>query len=575
MFESYRFVWPFVKTQKKRYFIGILCSFIDNMLSALPIYLVGVVVDLLAQGNLTLKRVGFYMGVVTLASILIYISGFIWTVALYGSYSVAQKFYQDHFISVFLKRRQIFYEKFNTGDLMSRATLDVEYIADLISWGVQLLFSTGFNIVLYLVLMIQKGGLTFSLITIIPYLILMVLSHFRDKEVDKRWQERQEAFSRMNDRVLEGVEGVRHIRAFAQEEAFRQRFHRQTHEFSDLANRTSVISNTYSLTTAIAATLVFLLTMSVGSYRVVNGQMTIGDLISFQIFVTYLANPLANFAMNINVIKNANISSKRIKEVWNFDDQMEKGEVVIQSFANVKVKDYSFAYPSSEQKNLDHIALELHKGQVLGMCGKTGSGKSCFLQQFLREYPAGEGTFELNGVALADIKPGGLYPILSYVTQDHYFFSGTIRENVLFSVGEASDEAIMKALEWAHFDIGDEVIRDGLDTLIGERGISLSGGQRQRLSLARALLKDPDLLILDDSLSAVDQVTEQAIVRNLRQIRQGKTTIISSHRLSALTHANQIVVFDRGKIAEKGTHQDLMALGGWYHDQFLHQEERA
>lgn len=573
MFESYRFVWPFLKTQKKRYVIGVLCSFIDNMLSALPIYLVGIVVDLLAQGNLTLKRVGFYMGVVTLASVLIYIFGFIWTVALYGSYNVAQKFYQDHFIAVFLKRRQIFYEKFNTGDLMSRATLDVEYIADLISWGVQLLFSTGFNIVLYLVLMIQKGGLTFSMITIIPYLILMVLSHYRDKEVDKRWQERQEAFSHMNDRVLEGVEGVRHIRAFAQEEAFRQRFHRQTRAFSDLANRTSVISNTYSLTTSIAATLVFLITMSVGSYRVVNGQMTIGDLISFQIFVTYLANPLANFAMNINVIKNANISSKRIKEVWNFDDRMEQGDVTIQSFASMKLKDYSFAYPAGEQMNLDHISLELHKGQVLGVCGKTGSGKSCFLQQFLREYPAGEGTFELNGVALADIKPGGLSPILSYVTQDHYFFSGTIRENVLFSVGEASDEAIMKALELAHFDIGDEVIRDGLDTLIGERGISLSGGQRQRLSLARALLKNPDLLILDDSLSAVDQLTEQAIIRNLRHIRRGKTTIISSHRLSALTHADQIVVFDQGKITEKGTHQDLMALGGWYHDQFLHQEE--
>ncbi len=573
MFESYRFVWPFLKTQKKRYLIGVLCSFIDNMLSALPIYLVGIVVDLLAQGNLTLKRVGFYMGVVTLASVLIYISGFIWTVALYGSYNVAQKFYQDHFIAVFLKRRQIFYEKFNTGDLMSRATLDVEYIADLISWGVQLLFSTGFNIVLYLVLMIQKGGLTFSMITIIPYLILMVLSHYRDKEVDKRWQERQEAFSHMNDRVLEGVEGVRHIRAFAQEEAFRQRFHRQTRAFSDLANRTSVISNTYSLTTSIAATLVFLITMSVGSYRVVNGQMTIGDLISFQIFVTYLANPLANFAMNINVIKNANISSKRIKEVWNFDDRMEQGDVTIRSFANMKLKDYSFAYPAGEQMNLDHISLELHKGQILGVCGKTGSGKSCFLQQFLREYPAGEGTFQLNGVALADIKPGGLSPIMSYVTQDHYFFSGTIRENVLFSVGEASDEAIMKALELAHFDIGDEVIRDGLDTLIGERGISLSGGQRQRLSLARALLKNPDLLILDDSLSAVDQLTEQAIIRNLRYIRRGKTTIISSHRLSALTHADQIVVFDQGKITEKGTHQDLMALGGWYHDQFLHQEE--
>lgn len=571
MFYSLRYVWPFVVSQKKRYVLGFFMALLENVLKAIPTFLIGRIVDQLIRNQLTMQGTLLYFFMILACIIGAYFAGYLWTTAIYGSRALGQKYFQDSIMNYSIRQRQKYYEKFTSGDLMSRATMDVEYLTDLVSWGMSTIIYSGTMVVVYAFLMVSIGGLSYSLLSVSPFALLLVLSHFREKEVDKRWQRRQKAFSTMNDRVLEGIEGVQNIRVYAQEEAFEREFQNSTANFTTMSNSISRLAYTYSLTTNIANVLVFALTIYLGSQRVSAGLLTIGSLVTFQLYVTNLAFPITNLGQNLNILQNANVSAKRIHEIMTQKDGMEDGKVDIEQINRVSIQNYSFQYPTSEKLNLDDISVEIHRGDMIGVVGKTGAGKTTFLRQFLRQYPAGEGIFAINEFSLKEIAPGGLSKPMGYVAQSHAFYSGTIRDNVAFSLDEASDEEIIAALQLANFPLEKEGMPDGLDTLIGEKGVTLSGGQRQRLSIARAFIKNPDLLILDDSLSAVDAITEKLILDNIFRTRQGKTTLISSHRLSAVEHAKFILVFENGKIRERGSHKELMAQGGWYRDQYVHQ----
>lgn len=571
MFYSLRYVWPFVVNQRKRYVLGFLMALIENVLKAVPTFFIGRIIDQLIKNQLTMEEILLYFAIVVCSIIGAYFAAFYWTVAIYGSRPLAQKYFQDRIINYSIRRRQRYYEKFTSGDLMSRSTMDVDYLTDLLSWGMSIIIYSGTMIVVYFILMIRIGGMAYSILSISPFSLLLILSHFREKESEKRWQRRQKAFSIMNDKVLEGVEGVQNIRVYAQEEAFEREFQASTANFTVMSNSISRLAYTYGMTTTIAEVLVFAVTIYLGSQRVSAGLMSIGALVTFQLYVSNLAFPITNMGQNLSILQNANVSAKRINEIMTQTDGMEDAKATIDEVDKVHIADYSFSYPSSEEANLDEISLDIPKGAMVGVVGKTGAGKTTFLRQFLRQYPAGSGVFEINGLPLADIAPDGLSQPMGYVAQSHSFYSGTVRENVAFSVDEASDEEIIAALELANFPLEKEGMPQGLDTLIGEKGVTLSGGQRQRLSIARAFIKNPDFLILDDSLSAVDAITEKQILANIFRTRRAKTTLISSHRLSAVEQADFTLVFDEGKITERGNHEELMELGGWYASQFIHQ----
>ena len=571
MFFSIKYSLPFLAGQKKRYLLGFIMAAVENVLAAVPSLIIGRIVDQLIQNRIDMPKMWFYLALILIATLISYGAAYIWTVAVYGSRSLGQKYFQDRFMAHCMQKRQVFYEKFSSGDLMSRATMDVDHLVDLVSWGMSILFYSGSKIVIYFILMLATGGLSLSLFSLSPFLLLAILSHLREKELEKRWNIRQKAFAEVNDRVLEGVEGVQTIRAFAQEDTFESDFRRSTAKLTRLSNRISQLGYSYAMTAQLANVLVFLITVWLGIRKVEAGSLSIGTLLSFQIYVTNLANPITNIGQNLNILQNANVSAKRIQEVMGAGDDMEEGGTKLTKIENVHLEGYSFTYPGDEKPGLTDLRLNLAKGRILGLVGKTGSGKSTFLRQFLRQFPAGSGCFEINGIPLKRIQAEGTCIPIAYVSQNHAFYSGTIRENVAFSIDSASDEDILDAMALANFFPDREGMPDGLDTQIGEKGVSLSGGQKQRLSMARAFIKNPDFLILDDSLSAVDAHTEAKILDNIRRTRKDKTTLISSHRLSAIEHAEEILVFDEGRIIDRGSHKDLMGRTGWYRDQHLHQ----
>lgn len=255
------------------------------------------------------------------------------------------------------------------------------------------------------------------------------------------------------------------------------------------------------------------------------------------------------------------------------DEVAVPGQVDIDQIDSIEWRDYSFTYPNDTQPTLKDISLTLKRGQTLGIVGKTGSGKSTLVRQMLRQFPV-ENTeqFLLNGRPITDYAIDQIESLISYVPQEHIMFSKTVRYNIEFGLKEATEKQILNAADWA--DLSKDLARmpAGLDTIVGEKGVTLSGGQKQRISIARALIRQPELLILDDALSAVDAQTERTIIDHIARVRQDKTNMIVSHRLSAVQSADLIIVMEQGRIVESGTSEQLMAQKGWYYEQYLRQQ---
>lgn len=566
----------FFKENRFDYVVSLLTMIGSNGFSVFIPYIIGQLIDAIIKDELTGSALRLF-GLLFLISLIgAYILEFIWSYYLFTGAAKLQAQMRSKLMDHFLKMRASFYEKFRTGDLMARATQDVRSIADTAGYGMMVLM----NATLFLAVIVLMMGLSVSwkltFFSLLPLTVLAYLFGKLGNIVEKRYTAAQDAFSSLNNDVLEVVDGIRVIRAYVKEDDYVEKFRQQTESMLAKNNRVADANALFSPLTKVTLSVSNLISFGYGAYLVSKGQLSVGDIVAFQMYLGMIVWPIMSIGELTNVLRQGSASMERVETVLSANDSMEAdGSKVIETVDDITVHGLSFKYPSSQDVNLDQIDVVIPKGKTLGIVGKTGAGKTTFIRQLLRQYPLGSGDLMVGTEPILAYKGKTVQNLIGYVPQDHILFSKSVRDNIAFGKGSATDDEIMASIRIASFEDDLKKMAEGLDTMIGEKGVSISGGQKQRISIARALIKDPEILILDDSLSAVDAKTEQKIVENIKQLRSGKTTIISTHRLSAVKQADEIIVMEDGKIIERGSHDALISRKGWYYTQYLRQELKA
>ncbi|MEW9109226.1 MAG: ABC transporter ATP-binding protein [Cytobacillus gottheilii] len=564
----------FFKQYWKQYTIAIVLLIIASVLEVIPPFLLGEIIDQITSGEFTRANLMQYVYIFIGIIIGGYILNFIWQYRLFRGAIDLEKIMRRKLMLQFLRMTPTFYEKKRTGDLMARATNDLNAVSLTAGFGIMTLIDS----TLYMGAIICAMGFLISwkltFFAMLPVPIMAVLIQYLGKLVHERYMLAQDSFGVLNDNVLESVAGVRVVRAYVQEKKDEKNFAEMSEDVYQKNMDTVKINALFNPITKIGTGISYVVAIGYGAVLVSAGELTVGQLVTFNVYLGIVVWPIFAIGELINVMQQGNASLDRVQETLNYQADVKNSEspTAVESPDSIGFTSLMFQYPTSQVKNLQEISLALKKGETLGIVGKTGAGKTTFLRQLLREYPIGEGRLNINNVDIASQTKEQILDWIGYVPQDHVLFSRTIRENILFGKENATEEEINKAIHLAHFTKDLENLPDGLNTLVGEKGVSLSGGQKQRVSIARALIKDPEILILDDSLSAVDAKTETSIIKNIQSERSDKTTIITTHRLSGIQHADLIIVLDNGQVIEQGTHEELLQQRGWYKEQYDRQQ---
>ncbi|AEP85918.1 MULTISPECIES: multidrug ABC transporter ATP-binding protein BmrC [Bacillus] len=574
MFSVLKKLGWFFKAHWLRYTIAIVLLLGVNVIEMFPPKLLGNAIDDMKSGAFTAEGLLFYIGIFFVLTAVVYVMSYFWMHQLFGGANVMEKILRTKLMGHLLAMSPPFYEKNRTGDLMARGTNDLQAVSLTTGFGIlTLVDSTMFMMTIFLTMgFLISWKLTFA--AIIPLPIMAIAISLYGSKIHERFTEAQNAFGALNDRVLESVSGVRVIRAYVQETNDVRRFNEMTADVYQKNMKVAFIDSLFEPTVKLLVGASYLIGLGYGAFLVFRNELTLGELVSFNVYLGMMIWPMFAIGELINVMQRGNASLDRVNDTLSYQpDVMDsKQPVELKEPGDIVFSHVSFTYPSSTSGNIQDISFMVRKGQTVGIAGKTGSGKTTIIKQLLRQYPAGEGSITFSGVPIQQIPLDRLRGWIGYVPQDHLLFSRTVKENILYGKQDASDEEVKQAIAEAHFEKDLHMLPSGLETMVGEKGVALSGGQKQRISIARALMANPEILILDDSLSAVDAKTEAAIIRNIRENRKGKTTFILTHRLSAVEHADLILVMDGGVISERGTHQELMANNGWYREQYERQQ---
>ncbi|TBL75304.1 ABC transporter ATP-binding protein [Paenibacillus thalictri] len=471
-----------------------------------------------------------------------------------------------------------YYSKHGVGELLSYVMNDVTAVRESISIGFN---QTTNAIILILSAMVMMSlssiPIYLILVCVLPLLAIPVVVVYLGPMIRKRSLKVQESLAKMTESAEEQFGGIRVTKKFAVEGVMQQRFGRTVDTIRDNQLRLVRISSLFQAALPFLGALSLVITVIFGGYLTIQHRITLGNFVSLTLYLRMMVNPLQNIGNVINTMQRSRASLERIKKLLDVPADIRESQhakPLEQSASDISIRGLSFAYPGASQQVLRDIDIVVRPGTTLGIIGKTGSGKTTLVKLLLRIYEPPEGTIRIGRQDIRHATLESLRSHIAYVPQDGFLFSTTLRENIAFSDREhLPAEAVEEASRQAQLYNNIIDFSERFETKLGERGITLSGGQRQRTSLARGFIKEAPILILDDSVSAVDAVTETRIIEKLREERTGKTTIIIAHRISALQHADEIIVLDEGRIAQRGTHQELLAEEGLYASLHAIQEE--
>ena len=554
-----------IYSDKKRIIIALVVSIASYYFTLYPTDRLSYIVDGIAGGNIDFDGVVNEILRIVLAGIALYIVYFFKEYYTFIGYDKVIKDMTYDIQYDIYRHTPVFFNKFSIGEVISRSTNDItNYIAPLFGYGILLIFDGIIYNLFISVLIFNKSNFIYLLLIHIPLVIQTIYLVSRRKVQEKYYNEMAKTMDEITEETLENVKGIRVIRAYSLLDKVRNSFVGKLRSYArsneEYMKKTLVYQplNTVSLATS------YVIAVAGGFYFINLGMMTLGELISVCVVIGMIQWPYIALSELVIMIIEVRQATKRVLEISDkkADVNNDLAESNFEFNSSIEFKNFNFSYEDNTRV-LEDINFTINKGETIGVVGKTGSGKTTFIKQLLRLYPIDENTLLLDGKGIEKYYDYSVREKIGYAPQEYQLFSKSIKENVLFYRYDLEDR-LDEVLEQADIKKDISRFKDGIDTLVGENGLSLSGGQKQRLGIARALLSDPDILILDDSLSAVDSNTEKTIIENIKKTREGKTNIIVAHRISAVRHANKIVVLDNGKILNFGTHDELLEKCPWY-----------
>lgn len=568
-------IFPYLKKYKYSYFFGIITLLIVDYLNMFMPKFIGDIVDGLTDHSLDINGVFRILVILAITFTIVAIGRILWRVFIFGAARKVENEIRNDMFTKLETLSQNYYNQHKTGDLMTHFTNDLEALRSSIGPAIVTSFDAIVMTCLVLYRMMFHVNFKLTLMIVIPMSTIAVGSYFFGEEFERRFAKKQASFAKLSDKVQEAVSGERVIKAFTQEKLQAKSFDKTNAENLGVNMHLIKLQALFQPSLEFVIGVTYVIAIIYGGYLSITNVISLGQFIAFNQYLSMLVWPMIAFGDSITMISQGRAAISRISQIFDEVADIRDGEEVLnvdKLHGHIEIKDVSFTYGPEFNNALNNINLEIKQGETLALLGRTGEGKTTLVNLLLRLYDISSGHIYLDGHEIKDLPLQTIRSNISFVPQDSYLFSDTISENVKFGRHDASQVEVEEMCKMAC--VHDNIVEftDGYETIVGERGVTLSGGQKQRISIARALLKDAAILILDDALSAVDTDTEDKILANLKEMRKDKTTIMIAHRISTVKNADHILVLDDTRVKEYGTFDELMALNGEFKEMYDKQQ---